>query len=1554
MTYISTLIRLQPLYLRSLALLATVFSIVSFAPLDVRAALEPGDIMFVGMNTDYTDEFSLLTTRNLSGNEVIYFTDAGWDSNQNTFRAGESHHPWTVPSQGIPAGTVIRLTYPGSLSSSGDQLLAYQGNQGNPTFIAAINNSGFGGWQATATSFASSALPPGLTDGFNAVAIPRAASIKYNCVRTDGFAAEILAEIGDPDNWLRHDQSPFELADCGFNLMAPGSVNLALRAEKYQDENGGNLTLTVYSSRQGNYSASIANVVGTATEGADFTLSVPVPVSFANTQKQIVNIPLIDDNLCEGFENINFLLINLNNVTASSSAVEVYIDDDEDQDFAYAQGFENSPADNWPYTVSPARYNSETQGNGDILYSASAVWEEIRDFNTVFNATQGQFFYGMSYLANSNWHVIDFAPVNVSGLDAGTFEFRYITFNLGSLDKIEYALAFDNGSQWSNYQALASNNQRWTQVRQSIPPGVDWVRFRFRTKEVNGIVCAGLDEVLITGSECAIPASVTTGTMLSLPCLNGSTAISVPFTSNGAFALGNIFTAEISDANGDFTNAISIGSLSLSGIAPSGTISATLPGTLTPGSGYRIRVNASNPATIGTDNGLNLTVNVLNIALFSPVFSGGSNISCPNANDGSIDLSVNQGSGGYTYTWSGPNGFLATSEDLTNLGPGTYTVTVSDALGCTVSDQITLTEPFFQANTASTDITCAGANDGTATVTANGSNLPIAISWSGPNGFSSNAAALTNLPAGTYTATITDQNGCSLVLSATILEPSALSATINSPLQGCSTNVSCAGGNDGTIDLNVTGGTAPYNYAWTGPGSFSAATQDLNNLAAGTYSVQVTDQNGCQLTQSIFLTEPSPLTGQLSALTYNCGFNVSCFGAADGEVSLDSVGGGCPPYTYNWSNGATTATVSNLAVGTHAVTITDAAGCTLVESIDLAGPDALQITANITPATCLSASNGAIDITVTGGCPPYAYSWTGNGITASSEDLSGLFPGVYTLSLTDANGCTATFSDSVTIFNDLSATLGCCQDTSICAGDSLDLRVDFTGSGPWLLVWTDGSQTNQDFVNVSPYFITVSPGQTTTYSLVSLSQDLTDCSGPVCGSATVAVNDCENENCDDLCVNTGILSQFDVGNCRSVTLELACDTLCNSKNTIKNGGACSGTQTFNFDTDPNGNPIPAGTVAGNQWAALGITISVINNNPNHPQAGVIFDSGNPTGGDDDLGTPNADFGGPGIGPGGGQGMPGQNDTPKGNLLVIAENNVDLNNDGLIDDPDDESAGGEMQITFAGPYFLESVTMVDLDNGNGLIRVHQFNGDSTDFNIPGLGDNAVTDVNIRLDSVQAFRVILPGSGGIAALAYCPVDSQPAYVDISIPCGTISSFSNSLDLPMQLVFADPNTGITGLRIFGLPGLCQDSTGLPSFTVTYEVCDAVCAGPFCAPLLAYVRNGCVQYENAVPGSVLPPASSSNSRQPMEADGMVEIYPNPVLDRANIRLTCIHDAAVTLELFDLTGTRRTRLWEGDLRGEVRRTVQFQTSDLPAGVYFLRMTTDQGGVYTRKFMIAK
>lgn len=200
-------------------------------------------------------------------------------------------------------------------------------------------------------------------------------------------------------------------------------------------------------------------------------------------------------------------------------------------------------------------------------------------------------------------------------------------------------------------------------------------------------------------------------------------------------------------------------------------------------------------------------------------------------------------------------------------------------------------------------------------------------------------------------------------------------------------------------------------------------------------------------------------------------------------------------------------------------------------------------------------------------------------------------------------------------------------------------------------------------------------------------------------------------------------------------------------------GSCP--QAIDFNT-ANGSNVPAGSHITNQYAGDGVIITGQNNNPNHPDKAITFDSNNPTGNDFDLGSPNAAFGGPGIGAGGGLGMAGENSVPLGNLIIIAENDIDLNNDGLVDDPDDEAAGGQLIFDFDGPAEIISITLIDLDDGTGgsVFVTEDVTGNTTSFPIPDLGENSVETIPVGIAAVDSFIVDFRSSGAVAKISYCP--------------------------------------------------------------------------------------------------------------------------------------------------------------------------------------------------------
>ncbi len=423
------------------------------------------------------------------------------------------------------------------------------------------------------------------------------------------------------------------------------------------------------------------------------------------------------------------------------------------------------------------------------------------------------------------------------------------------------------------------------------------------------------------------------------------------------------------------------------------------------------------------------------------------NVSCFGGNNGAINLTVSGGTPGYTYVWSNN----ATTQDISGLVAGTYTVTVMDANGCTKTTSATVTEPPVLAlNTSVTNVLCNSAATGAIDLTVSGGTPGYTYLWSN----NATTQDISGLVAGTYTVTVTDANGCTKTTSATVTQPPAIA------LSSVVSNVLCNGASTGAIDLTVSGGVAPYSYAWTN----GATTQDISGLVAGTYTVTVTDANGCTKTTSATVTQP-PALALSTTIT-----NVLCNGASTGAVDL-TVSGGTPGYTYTWTNGATTQDISGLVAGTYTVTVTDANGCTKTTSATVTEPPALALSTTVTNVLCNGASTGAVDLTVSGGVAPYSYIWT-NG--ATTQDISNLAAGTYTVTVTDANGCTKTTSATVTQPPALS--LSTSVTNILCNGGAtgaIDLSVS-GGVSPYSYAWTNGAST-QDIsgLTAGTYTVTV-------------------------------------------------------------------------------------------------------------------------------------------------------------------------------------------------------------------------------------------------------------------------------------------------------------------------------------------------------------------------------------------------------------------------------------------------------------------------------------------------
>ena len=356
-----------------------------------------------------------------------------------------------------------------------------------------------------------------------------------------------------------------------------------------------------------------------------------------------------------------------------------------------------------------------------------------------------------------------------------------------------------------------------------------------------------------------------------------------------------------------------------------------------------------------------------------------SNISCNGQNDGTATVSVSGGLTPYGYFWSNN----ATSASISSLSAGTYTCTVTDANSCTKSQSITITQPnALNITPSSSNVSCNGGNDGTANMSVTGGNSPYSYFWNN----NATTASISSLTAGIYTCTVTDNNNCTKTQSVTITQPSGMNVSPTT------SNVSCNGGNDGTASVSVNGGNAPYTYLW----NTNATSASISSIAAGTYTCTITDLNNCTKSQSVTITQPSPVN---TSATTN---NISCNGGNNGSATVIA-SGGVGPYSYLWDNNATTATINSLSAGTYACTITDENNCTGIQSVTITQPSPIVTTISSNNVTCNGVANGTASVSVTGGNAPYTYLWSNN---ATGSTVNSLAAGTYTCTVTDVTNCT--------------------------------------------------------------------------------------------------------------------------------------------------------------------------------------------------------------------------------------------------------------------------------------------------------------------------------------------------------------------------------------------------------------------------------------------------------------------------------------------------------------------------------------------------------------------
>lgn len=589
----------------------------------------------------------------------------------------------------------------------------------------------------------------------------------------------------------------------------------------------------------------------------------------------------------------------------------------------------------------------------------------------------------------------------------------------------------------------------------------------------------------------ATPSSTTTYTVTgsSTNCNNASTTVTVTvnstasgFTYNGNQCLtGNSF---------NFSNTGAMGG----GVTYSWTFSSGTPATSTSASPSGI--TWSTPGTYAVSqtvtSGSCSSTTTQNITVYPlpAVTASGTNPLCNGVCTGSVSASGSGGTPGYTYTWSGS---LGTGTPKSNVCAGTYTVTVSDGNGCTGTGSVTINNPPALSGTASaTNASCNGVCSGTLSASGSGGASPYTYSWSGSLGA---GATKSSVCAGTYTVTITDNNGCFVTASATVNQPASLAASASS------TSTSCNGACNGTLTASATGGTTGYTYTWSGTLGTGAS---KTGVCAGTYTVTATDANGCTSTASATVNQPPAL-----ALTAT-GTNVSCNGGSNGSASV-SVSGGTTSYSYSWSSGSTFSTATGLSAGTYTVTVTDANSCTSSTSVSISEPTAISATTSSANATCNGSANGSATVNPSGGTSPYTYQWDGGTGFQTAQTATGLAAGTYSVTITGAGGCTATAS--ATISQPGATTVITSSTNSTCAT-------------------ANGSATATSSGGTSPY----------TYSWnTTPAQTAATATGLLAGSYTVTVSDA------NLCTTTATVTVSSAG-APAATISSSANVSCSGGN----------------------------------------------------------------------------------------------------------------------------------------------------------------------------------------------------------------------------------------------------------------------------------------------------------------------------------------------------------------------------------------------------------------------
>jgi len=775
----------------------------------------------------------------------------------------------------------------------------------------------------------------------------------------------------------------------------------------------------------------------------------------------------------------------------------------------------------------------------------------------------------------------------------------------------------------------------------------------------------------------------------------------------------------------------------------------------------------------------------------------------------------------------------------------------------------------LKASLEKADLSCFGAEDGSLSVVIEEGQEPYSFLWSD----NSTEQSRTALAAGNYSVVVRDASGAELTLEGMLSQPEEI------VISGTPDPASCHGVEDGAIDITISGGMGPYNIAWNN----GAATEDIASLAAGQYTVTVTDQRNCPATSSFSIGTVSRIDITSTQVRPECN-------GTNGSIDI-TASGGTAPYAFVWSNGETIEDLQNIGTGLYTVNVSDAAGCSQTASYYLRDIVTLAIKGMPTPTTCTGDASGAIDLTVSGGEEPYSFAWS-NGET--TEDLSGLASGSYTVTVADAKGCTVSSTFTVTK-SSFQVPRTVVQPS--CHGDSdgsITLQEPIGGTGPFTYVWSNG-ETGTSLTDLSAgiYSVTVTDAAGCTRTLTCTITEPAE----IFADAAVSNLQCNADGSFsvDMTVSGGTAPYSYEWSNGSTSEDI--DGLQSGSYTvvITDAHGCSITKEVVVEGQPAPwacviNELTVMPVCGSQNNTLSASVtdadsyswSVTSTDGNWSIAGndspsIVFTAG------------------------------GENSSATFTLTIVKDGCTKTCTYGVTactpqdngggTDPGGEDPGGE-------------------DPGG-----EEPGGD-------GPGDGEGGDESCE-ECFNTIAMIIEETG--ACRTYEMVVStdglcrhELSHWTLAIPCGTVSNYSNSEGWKMEYG-KDPTTGLYGLKVDGINDFGKD---VESFTVRFTICESSeCELSYWDPTVAYKAGLCVGIE------MIETEQVSSANEP------VSVYPNPFDEVIRFEWSASQQS-VDLEILDQYGNSISRYTTPTGKSE-GSYITLESSGLPRGMYYYRLVVD-------------